>query len=98
MSTEAEIQRQIKDYLELRGWLVKRNQSGGAYRGKRYVSFGKDWPDLLAMRDGTSVWIEVKRPGEALRPGQVECIALLRSAGQRVLVAESVEDIQEAGL
>lgn len=49
---ESEIQRQIKDYLQWRGWfVVKIHQSLGSYRGIA---------DLYAIREGRSVWIEVK--------------------------------------
>lgn len=49
---ESEIQRQIKEALQWRGWfVVKIHQSLGSYRGIA---------DLYALRDGQHVWIEVK--------------------------------------
>ncbi|MFH2042415.1 MAG: VRR-NUC domain-containing protein [Acidobacteriota bacterium] len=52
---ETLIMRQIKEYLEYRGWFVYRNhQSLGSYPGI---------PDLTALKNGRVVWIEVKRPG-----------------------------------
>lgn len=50
--TEQQIQKRISDYLESEGWfvvkLIKTNKNG--------------IPDLMALRDGVTRFIEVKRP------------------------------------
>jgi len=52
---ESGIRRQIQDYLRWNGWAVYYNLQGlGCYPGLS---------DLVALKDGRAVFIEVKRPG-----------------------------------
>jgi len=56
--TEGDILKQVRDYLRWRGWLVIRNhQSLGSHRGLS---------DLVALKNGEVLWIEIKRPGGKL--------------------------------
>jgi len=63
LKPETLIMRQIKQYMEYRGFFVYRNhQSLGSYPGI---------PDLTALKNGRVVWIEVKRPGGKISDHQL---------------------------
>lgn len=49
-------------------------------------------PDIQAVRDGTTFYIEMKRPGEEPTPIQAVMIEKLRKAGAPVTVAHSAEE------
>lgn len=78
----------IKEYLELRGWWVWINWAGPfSYKGV---------PDLTAVsKTGEVWWIEVKRPGENLRPEQEKFRLLMEEYGGNWLLAEGVEDVEK---
>lgn len=52
-------------------------------------------PDLLAIRHGRAMWVEVKRPGEKTTLIQDMMIKKLREHGCTVLVAYGVEELEE---
>lgn len=86
--TEADIQRQIRDYLRWTGWFVYKNhQSLGSYRGVA---------DLTAIKDGRVVWIEVKKPGGRQSREQEKFQREIEAHGGVYIVARSVEDVEEA--
>ena len=58
--SEAEIQAQIIKEMRSRGWLVN----------KLVQTTLNGSPDLIAHKDGRTVYIEVKRPGQKVRPLQ----------------------------
>ena len=58
--SEAEIQTQIIKEMRSRGWLVN----------KLIQTTLNGSPDLIAHKDGRTVYIEVKRPGQKVRPLQ----------------------------
>jgi Holliday junction resolvase len=72
---ETLIQRKIKKWLRAHGWLVI----------KLRATDPPSFPDLMAMREGKTVWfIEVKRPGEHPTELQDRNISILRAMGFRV--------------
>ena len=81
---ESIIQRKIIAYLEVEGWfvvkLIQTNKNG--------------IPDLLCIRKGISMFIEVKRPPARARPLQVYRIKELINHGVVAIVAHSVEEIK----
>lgn len=80
---ESEIQTKIKNLLTDSGWLViKIIQSN--YNGIC---------DLMALKDGRAVFIEVKAPGKKPSPLQLHRHQQLRKCGFEVVVADKVEDI-----
>lgn len=86
--TEAEIQRQIRDYLRWTGWFVYKNhQSLGSHRGLA---------DLTAIKDGKVVWIEVKAPGGRQSEHQRRFQEELEAHGGTYILARSVEDVERA--
>jgi hypothetical protein len=50
-------------------------------------------PDLLIIRAGQPLFMELKAPGRKLSPAQVECHAALRRAGAQI---ETVDNIDAA--
>lgn len=82
---ESDILRQCRDCLRLRGWLVYRMQQGlGAHRG---------FPDLVAVRAGQVLFIEVKTPRGRLSRYQEQFRDEITEQGCTYLVVRSVEDI-----
>jgi hypothetical protein len=91
---EAEIQNQIIEYLQLRGGKVYRMNAGRARNNVRMSEAGT--PDLLAIfPEGKTIWVEVKTPKGKLSEEQLRVHCQLTSYGQRVIVARSVEDVEQ---
>jgi len=93
---EADIQREILQFLSLSGVPALRVNSGRAWVGSgRRIKFGDEgFPDLLAWPGrGITLAIEVKRPGERLSPAQAEWALLLKMQGIHHMVARSVEEV-----
>jgi len=86
---ETAIRRAIVDYLRLHGWKVVRiHQSLGSEKGI---------PDLVAIREGKTVWIEVKTPNGRLSAHQRAWLQDLEDHGGWWIVARSVEDVKHLG-
>ena len=94
---EKEIQRQILDYLEIKGIFHFRNNVGaGKLAGGRFVRFGiPGAPDILALKNGIFYGIEVKRPGKKLSPLQEEFRDSMVRHGGKHLVAFNLESVME---
>jgi len=97
-------QKQIMEYLTLRGWVVERMNSGkipAKYGTKtRYIHLhSTGTPDVQALRKTPNgyteaLYVEVKRPGEKPTEEQLAMHEVLREkAGARVIVATSWEDV-----
>jgi hypothetical protein len=83
---ENDIRAAIKEFLELHGWWVWVNWQGPfSYKGVT---------DLTAIRGGEVWWVEVKRPGEQLRPDQARFKELMEEYGGNWLLAEGIEDVE----
>lgn len=80
---ESKIQTQIKNALKKSGWLViKLIQCSEA-----------GMPDLLAIKQGRVVFLEVKQPGRKPRPLQVFRHKQLTEQGIEVFVPSCKQDI-----
>jgi len=81
---ESIIQREIIIHLEHDGWyvvkLIQTNKNG--------------IPDLLCIRDGKCMFVEVKRPRNKARPLQEYRMKELRCHGVAAFVAYSIADIK----
>jgi hypothetical protein len=94
---EREVRYQIEQWLTLKGWKVYRTEQG--YRkdpgGSRTTA---GIPDLYVMRligrQRGTLWIEVKRPGEHLRPEQRGFGLLCAYNTVPHLVAHSLDDVR----
>lgn len=83
---EKHIQSRIRDYLRLHDWLVI----------KLVVTSLFGVPDLMCLKGGTVLFIEVKQPGKKPTPLQLATHDKLRRVGAKVIVATSVEDVVKA--
>ncbi len=96
--SEADIQRQIIQYLELRGALVNRINSGAIKTEHgSYVRFNSQpgCSDILACYRGRFVAVEVKRDSKTKpRQEQIDYLESVRRAGGFGLVAWSVEMVE----
>jgi hypothetical protein len=81
---EAQIQTSIKKKLEKSGWLVI----------KLIQTSWNGIPDQLILKDGRTLFIEVKQPGQ--QPSALQAIRhrQLREMGFEVITATSTKDIQ----
>lgn len=85
--TEHELQSQIIEYLVKLGWLVIRVNSGrkgNVAFVSWYTADGrrtKGVPDLIAVKDGTAIFVEAKWMGGHTRPEQVEFAEALDKHG-----------------
>jgi len=85
---ESDIQAAIKDYLGWHGWFCwKVHQSLGSFKG---VS------DLIAVKNGKVLFIEVKTSTGRLGVHQQAFRDELTRHGGTYIVARSVEDVREA--
>ena len=83
---ETIIQNAVKQYLQMRGWFVIRNQQGlGSHKGMA---------DLTACKNGTVVFIEVKTPKGKLSDWQIKFGAEIKTAGCAFEIARSVDDAE----
>lgn len=80
---ESKIQRKITDFLEKQGFLVN----------KIMITTLNGWPDLIAHRDGVTVYVETKREGRDLDPVQAYRHKQLTDKGIPCFKAESVEEV-----
>lgn len=88
-TTEGDILRAVRDFLRLHGWKVVRiHQSLGSERGI---------PDLVAIRGGKTVWIEVKTPNGRLSEYQERWLQDLEDHGGWWIVARGIEDVEHLG-
>lgn len=83
--SETYIRRSITDALRRSGWDVTYHLQGvGCRRG---------FPDLTAMRDGQTVYIEVKAPKGRQSDYQRQFEAICRAHGCLYILARSVQDV-----
>lgn len=52
----------------------------------------KDWPDLIIFLKTKTLFVELKRPGQKPRQGQIEKIIKLRSLGFETFVIDTFRD------
>ena len=91
--SEAQIQKDICEYLRLSGYLVFRMNAGKVRHNVAMCPPGT--PDLLAVSPrGRVRWIEVKRPGKHLSHDQELMHEDLQVRNQEVIVAYGVEDVE----
>ena len=84
---ESEVRRQIQDYLKWQGWFVFYLLQGlGSYPGLS---------DLVAVKGGRVVFLEVKRPkGGKQSEKQERFQQRLEAAGGEYIVARDIADVE----
>jgi Holliday junction resolvase len=100
---EQDIQRDILDYLEARGYDIWKYPSQGMLvgkgGGKRVKQKMKGIPDIIGWtNEGYFLAIEVKRPGYDPSDDQQKFIDKVNKKGGLAFVASSVDDVIERGL
>ena len=86
---ESEIRKAIQDYLRWTGWFVYYNLAGlGSYPGLS---------DLVAVRGGRVVHIEVKTPKGVQSEKQRRFQRKLEAAGGEYVLARGIEDVEHLG-
>lgn len=86
-------------------YLVKRvKELGGEVRKVKWIG-RRGAPDRLVMlpaeyngdweKDGTTIWVELKATGEKPEPHQLREHNRMRRMGQRVVVIDSIEGVEE---
>lgn len=87
---ESDIRRQVKDYLKIKGWFVYYNLAGlGSYPGLS---------DLVAVKDGRIVHIEVKGPKGQQSEDQIYFEIDLAASGGEYLLVREIEDLAREGI
>ena len=88
--TETDIRRQVRDYLRIRGWFVFHILQGlGCYLGVT---------DLIAVRDGRVLFIELKTPRGRQSEYQRKFQADLEAAGGEYILCYGIDDLMERGI
>ena len=86
--------RAIRDYLGMTGWLSWKNQSGGFRVEDRYIAGQQaGLPDLMAVKNGRLLCIEVKAGRDRLTDHQTAWLANAQAHGAIVIVAHSVDEV-----
>ncbi len=93
---EAKIQAQIIKYLESRGAVVLRTNSGvvTTQAGNMFRGNAAGTSDLTVLLDGKWIAIEVKSPGGKLTAKQKAYQAKIEAAGGYFIVADSVAAVR----
>jgi Holliday junction resolvase len=90
--TEKEIQTQIEGYLRVTGWMVMPEPHRP--RNPRYNYVGtKGRSDILALKKGQFMAIEIKKPGGVISKEQEEFIGDVIRHGGLGFFAFSLEDV-----
>ena len=92
---ETAIERDIMQYLQLRGYHARRTHSA---QGRKSRPSKAGTLDIVFARGAVWGYIETKAEGGALRDKQVEEIAAIQRAGGLAIVARNVEDVIAAGI
>ena len=99
--TEAQFQRQITEYAEMCGWSWAHFRPAETSKGWRTpVSgpLGAGFPDLVLVRDGRLMFMEVKRAGGQATPAQNQVMRVLAEAAEVYIVQPKDWDFIESEL
>ena len=83
---ESIILQAVRNALVLDGYVVTRHQQGLGSR--------KGFPDLTALKDGKTLYVEIKTATGKQSPYQVEFQRVCEAHGGVYILARSVEDIK----
>ena len=88
MSDHGELEKKILALLNGAGWFAWPSHS------PRDLPARPGMPDILAVRDGRLLAVEVKVPPDKLNESQVDVIELLHRHGARVLVVTKLSEVE----
>jgi hypothetical protein len=99
---ETDIVRAICDYLALKRHFFWRQNTGGMYREGRFfkppVYAINGVPDIILIKDGQFIGLEVKQPKGRMSPDQLSFARKAVEAGAQYHVVRSIDDIISLGL
>lgn len=85
--SENDIKRQVKNYLNIKGWFNFHILQGiGAFKGI---------PDRIAIKNGRVILLEIKKPGGKLSEHQQRFKESMERAGGEYYVVRSLEEIMK---
>ncbi len=87
---ESSIENDILDYLNYMGGMFWRTHTG------KNPPCTPGVPDIVGVRDGRFIAVEVKRPGEKTTAKQDAFLVRLRGCKAKAFVATSLAEVQEA--
>lgn len=82
---EGDYQNMIKKYMEQNGFLVFKIPPA-------IYTNAKGLPDLVCIREGRTIWIEVKTPNGRLTKGQEKTFGMMREHGAEVYVVKGFDE------
>ena len=85
--TESQIQSDIQEYLRYNGWFVFKIHQQGKFCYKGIT-------DLIAVKDGKTLFCEVKGDKGKLRPEQIKFMDDIKDHGGVHVVARSIDDVR----
>ena len=92
---ESEIQKAIVSALAWTGWVVIHIPNQSTRGRQRWAGLLPGAPDLIAVRGGRVVFLEVKTDRGRLRPAQIEAHTALLRQGVEVRMVRGIEDIED---
>jgi hypothetical protein len=99
---ESVIQAAILDYLAARKHFFWRQNNLALYDGSRYRALPKHTPrgvpDIIVVKDGHAIFLEVKNEGGRLTTDQRDFGTAAMVAGATYEVVRSIDDVQALGL
>lgn len=85
----------VKRVKELGGAVRKVQWIGRVGAPDRLVMFPVTAQKFIDGMYGTTLWVELKAPGQKPRPSQLREHRRMREMGQRVVVIDSIEQVEE---
>lgn len=82
---ESEFQRRLIGWAQKNGWVARWDppKTRGVVKG---------WPDLILMREEWMVWAELKMPGGACSPEQLDILHQVRATGNIAVVWNGLDE------
>ena len=81
-------ERTIEEYL-----VEQAKAKGGEVRKVKWIG-RHGAPDRLVMLPGRMLWVELKAPGEKVKPHQAREHERMRAMGQTVAVVDSLDEVE----
>lgn len=92
--SETQLQERVCELLELHGWLpLESDKAKLGKRGKKKGAFVVGFPDVLALKGGSFLLLELKVPKGKVRPEQAELHARFAALGIEVAVCRDEADV-----
>ena len=89
MTTHGDLEKKVLTLLNESGWFAWPSHSPRDLPAKPGI------PDILAVRDGRLLAVEIKVPPDKLNPAQVGVIEELHHHGARVLVVTRLVEVED---